>query len=165
MACLNILVALAVVAVAFPSTLATDWYIGDSRGWSLNVNYTEWASGKTFYIGDQLIFLYKQGAHNVVKVINGTDFQQCTVPSRAVTLSTGDDVITLAEGKHWYICGFSNHCLNGMKLVITVVPQLTLVPAPTSFEAPPPSAATGIAFSKCQAWIVGVFSILVIIMD
>ncbi|KAE9459495.1 hypothetical protein C3L33_08612, partial [Rhododendron williamsianum] len=159
MASLKILVALAIFAIAFPSTLATEWVVG--------------------------VFNYKQGSHNVVKV-NGTDFQACKVPIGAVPLTSGHDVIPLSTpGKHWYICGFPNHCTLGMKLVITVLPELspfpspapspssgTVSPAPSPGSgemappptAPPPSAATGIAFSKCHAWFVGVFSILMMIM-
>lgn len=54
MASWKILVALAIFALAFPSTLATQWIVGDSAGWNLNVNYVDWAAGKTFVVGDTL---------------------------------------------------------------------------------------------------------------
>lgn len=61
------------------------------------------------------------GAHNVYKV-NGTAFQQCSVPPPSEALTTGNDKITLATaGRKWYICGVGKHCDNGMKLVITVL--------------------------------------------
>lgn len=54
MASLKILVALAIFAIAFPSTLATEWVVGGSRGWTLKFNYNLWAAGKTFVVGDTL---------------------------------------------------------------------------------------------------------------
>jgi len=159
----TILIALAIVAVALPSTLAKNWTVGDNLGWGYQANYAEWASANTFYVGDNLIFNYAKGSHDVVKV-NGTEFQQCIASTGDLTLSSGADVITLATaGIHWYICGFTGHCLGGMKLVVTVE-TLAPQPPPSAGAPPPPSAATGIAFSKCQAWVVGVFSILMMII-
>lgn len=55
MASWKILVALAIFALAFPSTLAKQWTVGDSAGWTkVSVNYTEWAAGKSFFVGDTL---------------------------------------------------------------------------------------------------------------
>lgn len=54
MASVNILVALAIFVVAFPSTSATEFVVGDAQGWNLGVDYGAWASGKTFVVGDTL---------------------------------------------------------------------------------------------------------------
>lgn len=54
MVSLNIFAALAILGVALPSTLATQWIVGDTQGWGLSVDYTTWASGKTFLVGDTL---------------------------------------------------------------------------------------------------------------
>ncbi|KAE9459496.1 hypothetical protein C3L33_08611, partial [Rhododendron williamsianum] len=167
MASWKILVALAIFAVAFPSTLATQWTVGGSPGWRLGVNYTEWAAGITFVVGDTLVFNYTQGSHNVIKV-PVPDYVNCTIPVTAVPLTTGDDVIPLTTlGNHSYICGIPTHCTLGMKLLITVSAEGPAA-SPTSgveLAPPPPSAATGIIGSwKCHAWVVGVFSILMMIM-
>ncbi|KAF7138901.1 hypothetical protein RHSIM_Rhsim07G0099000 [Rhododendron simsii] len=166
MASWKILVALAIFAVAFPSTLATQWIVGDSAGWVLSVNYTEWAAKQTYVVGDTLVFNYKPGTHNVIKA-SGTDYDNCTEPVGAVPLVTGNDVIQLqTPGNHSYICGISTHCTQGMKLLITVG-EASPSPAasPTSGGPPPPLAAAGIIASwKCHAWVVGVFSILMMIM-
>lgn len=67
------------------------------------------------------VFKYTPPNHNVIKV-NGTDFQNCTVPKFSDPLATGNDTITLAApGKKWYICGKSGHCASGQKLVINVL--------------------------------------------
>ncbi|KAL7150181.1 hypothetical protein ABFS83_05G093100 [Erythranthe nasuta] len=114
---ITMIIALAVAPAAF----ATDYTVGDDSGWKLGVNYTTWAEGKNFRVGDTIMFKYKSGAHNVMKV-NGSDFQKCASSNEtAVPLTTGNDVIPLATpGKKWYICTIGEHCFKGMKLVITV---------------------------------------------
>ncbi|KAG5539746.1 hypothetical protein RHGRI_020081 [Rhododendron griersonianum] len=176
----TILVALAIFVVAFPSTSATEFVVGDALGWRFGVDYGAWASGKTFVVGDTLVFNYTRGDHSVV-IVNEINYQQCTVPTGAVPLTSGDDVITLAaSGSQWYICGIPLHCPAGMKLAITVSPAGSASPVgspsstsgatapppppPAGTTAPPPSAAAGIAFSRCHAWFVGALSILMIMI-
>ncbi|KAL2238127.1 UNVERIFIED_CONTAM: Uclacyanin 1 [Sesamum indicum] len=138
MATKGFLIAIIVATVTVPA-LATDYVVGDNAGWKLGVNYTAWAEGKDFFVGDRLIFKYGQGAHNVHRV-NGTGFQQCMVPSPLEALTTGNDVITLATpGRKWYICGIGGHCASGMKLVITVAS------AEAPAMAPAPSIGTSAA--------------------
>ncbi|KAL7182902.1 hypothetical protein ACSBR1_041560 [Camellia fascicularis] len=163
-----ILVVIAIVAITLPSTLATDFTIGDDNGWLLDYNYQAWAMGKDFHVGDRLIFNYPQGAHNVLKV-NGTEFQQCAAPAATVALTTGNDVIPLlTPGRKWYMCGVGRHCATGnMKLAITVLPLLQSPAAAPSTSAAPavsPSAAAGIAIFKYYSWMVGVFGIIVMII-
>ncbi|EYU40557.1 hypothetical protein MIMGU_mgv1a021699mg [Erythranthe guttata] len=100
---ITMIIALAVAPAAF----ATDYTVGDDSGWKLGVNYTEWAEGKNFRVGDTIMFMYKSGAHNV--------------RLNYLVATTGNDVIPLATpGKKWYICTVGEHCSKGMKLVITV---------------------------------------------
>lgn len=53
-----------ILLLASPSVFATDYTVGDSSGWTLGVNYNNWASGKTFKVGDTLckspVFLNSQ---------------------------------------------------------------------------------------------------------
>ncbi|KAK4398120.1 UNVERIFIED_CONTAM: Lamin-like protein [Sesamum radiatum] len=138
-----ITIIVATIAAA-PPAFATDYVVGDESGWTLGVNYTAWAEGKEFYVGDRLIFQYAEGVHNVYKV-NGTAFQQCTVPPPSEALSSGSDVITLAAaGRKWYICGVGNHCASGMKLVITVASSV----APASAPAPGPTSGGPLTHNK-----------------
>ncbi|KAK3429093.1 hypothetical protein EUGRSUZ_E00500 [Eucalyptus grandis] len=115
--------------------MGTDFMVGDDKGWTLNFDYQAWAEGKQFYVGDNLVFKYPEGAHDVLKV-NGTGFQHCVAPAGTVALATGNDVVPLLmPGKKWYICGIGNHCATGnMKLVITVLPN-TEAPAPAKTSA------------------------------
>ena len=84
------------------------------------------------------MFKYVAGKHNVFRV-NGTLFQQCSIPPTNEALTSGYDVITLATpGRKWYICGVGKHCESGgMKLFINVLPQS--VP-PTPWVSPAPSS-------------------------
>ncbi|TQE12570.1 hypothetical protein C1H46_001782 [Malus baccata] len=86
---------LASLALFAPSILATDYVVGNDKGWTINFDYQAWAQGKTFYVGDNLVFNYPKGAHNVFKV-NGTGFQECSAPLDSVPLTSGKDVINLA---------------------------------------------------------------------
>ncbi|XP_055808298.1 blue copper protein-like [Solanum dulcamara] len=116
-------------------TKATEYWVGGEKGWTIDADYQAWAKGKTFEVGDTLVFKYTKGHHNVFKV-NQTSFQNCIAPPPSEGLTTGHDVITLTTpGKKWYICGFPTHCSDhNQKLVITVeggapAPAIT-VPAP-----------------------------------
>ncbi|XP_057477684.1 blue copper protein 1b-like [Actinidia eriantha] len=163
MASLPILIAIAVVAIAVPQALATEYVVGDDDGWLLDFDYQAWAKGKEFRVGDKLIFNYPQGAHNVFRV-DGTAFQQCAPPATSEALTSGSDVITLATpGRKWYICGVGKHCASGnMKLAITVLPPMeSPASAPSAIS---PSSATGITFSKHHALAVGIIGVLMMIM-
>ncbi|XP_062147116.1 blue copper protein 1b-like [Alnus glutinosa] len=122
-------------AILVPSILATEFVVGDDKGWTINFDYQAWAQGKEFHVGDTLVFKYKEGAHNVLKV-NGTGFQQCAAPAGTEALISGSDVIPLALlGRKWYICGVAKHCeVENQKLFITVLPQ-TVSPAPSPISA------------------------------
>ncbi|KAL6135065.1 hypothetical protein ACLB2K_067293 [Fragaria x ananassa] len=149
---------LAILAIVAPSTLATDFIVGDDKGWTINVDYQAWAQGKLFYVGDNLVFNYPEGAHSVLKV-NGTGFQQCAAPAGTVALTSGKDVINLATpGRKWYICGVSKHCEVGpQKLFITVMPASSAPsPSPTATSAATTSFVNGARFR----WMIVVIGIL-----
>ncbi|XBH73202.1 hypothetical protein VPH35_100342 [Triticum aestivum] len=131
-------VATAALAVAFLPGLAvaTEYVVGDDKGWTLDFNYTAWTETKQFVVGDTLVFEYNSGAHNVVEV-GGPDFLSCTKPANAVVWNSGEDRVTLDKaGRRWFFCAVGQHCQNGMKLKITVLETA----APTPQPAPAPFA-------------------------
>ncbi|XP_020193834.1 blue copper protein 1a-like [Aegilops tauschii subsp. strangulata] len=131
-------VAAAALAVAFLPGLAvaTEYVVGDDKGWTLDFNYTAWTETKQFVVGDTLVFEYNSGAHNVVEV-GGPDFLSCTKPANAVVWNSGEDRVTLDKaGRRWFFCAVGQHCQNGMKLKITVLETA----APTPQPAPAPFA-------------------------
>ncbi|XVE64959.1 hypothetical protein DITRI_Ditri07aG0143500 [Diplodiscus trichospermus] len=163
----EILFIIAVVTLfAVPSSLATEFVVGDDKEWSLDFDYQGWAAGKEFRVGDKLVFKYTSGVHNVFRV-NGTEFQQCQAADNAVPLTTGNDVITLATpGRKWYICGVARHCTaRNMKLNITVLSQ---VGSPSSAPTPTPSTSSssekGNAASKFYGWIAVMVSFVGVVL-
>ena len=47
-------VALLIFLLAVPACYATDYVVGGTTGWDTSGDYTTWASGKTFSVGDSL---------------------------------------------------------------------------------------------------------------
>lgn len=45
---------LAIVAILVHSSLATEFVVGDDKGWTINFDYQTWAQGKEFHVGDKL---------------------------------------------------------------------------------------------------------------
>ncbi|KAL6280202.1 hypothetical protein ACE6H2_017083 [Prunus campanulata] len=165
-----LIIILVLLAIVAPSVLATDFVVGDDKGWTINFDYQTWAQGKQFYVGDNLVFNYPKGAHNVFKV-NGTGFQQCAAPLDSVPLTSGKDVISLATpGRKWYICGVAKHCeLGGQKLLITVLPS-SFAPSPSlpasspSTSIPYTSAATTTSAGTKYGWMMAVVGFLGMLM-
>ncbi|KAL6497071.1 hypothetical protein OROGR_029000 [Orobanche gracilis] len=119
--------------------------VGDGLGWAVPPNpsaYSSWASGKTFMVGDILVFNFTTNAHDVLQVSEAS-YTACTPANATGTIITvGPANITLdSSGAHYYICTVGRHCSFGQKLNITVVsstPGGTNPPA----AAPPATPAT-----------------------
>jgi hypothetical protein len=45
---------LAIAAILVPSVSATEFVVGDDKGWNINLDYQAWAQGKEFHVGDTL---------------------------------------------------------------------------------------------------------------
>ncbi|KAK8921586.1 hypothetical protein KSP39_PZI020361 [Platanthera zijinensis] len=128
---------------------ATVYTVGDASGWSSGVDYSDWASGKSFVVGDSLAFIYSTGTHTVNEV-SADDYQSCSASNYLSTDSTGSTTIPLKTGgTHYFICGVPGHCIGGMKLAVSVdaassssstssSPTITSSPSTTT-----PSTASG----------------------
>ncbi|XP_010465857.1 PREDICTED: mavicyanin-like [Camelina sativa] len=100
----------------------TEHIVGDSSGWELFTNYTNWTQGREFHVGDVLVFNYKSDQHNVMQV-NSTAYTDCRTDNYTSLFTKGNDSIIISEvGKLWFICGVDDHCVNGQKLTINVAP-------------------------------------------
>ncbi|KAI3523088.1 hypothetical protein L1887_01144 [Cichorium endivia] len=119
----RIFVVLAILNVVLlpTTTIATQYVVGDDRGWTIDFDYQAWASKKTFKVGDTLVFIYPKGIHNVFNV-DGNSFAKCIIPPPSKAFTSGHDVVPLlAPGKVWFICGVEDHCIEfNQKLVIDV---------------------------------------------
>ena len=93
-------------------------------------------------------FNYAKGVHNVV-VVNGSSFANCLNDPIFPVLDSGHNVLEfIGTGNVWFICGFGNHCENGMKLKITVTDvEFSPLPAPAAApDANWPTASTSSTF-------------------
>uniref|UniRef100_A0A7N1A352 Phytocyanin domain-containing protein n=1 Tax=Kalanchoe fedtschenkoi TaxID=63787 RepID=A0A7N1A352_KALFE len=130
---------LAFAAAAVPG-LATDYTVGDSAGWAIGTDYDTWASGKTFKVGDNLVFKYT-GGHTVDEV-KSADYSSCTTGNSISTDSSGSTTIPLkTAGDHYFICAITGHCSSGMKLSVKVVAASAGTP-PTATAGTPPTSST-----------------------
>ncbi|XP_055826303.1 mavicyanin-like [Solanum dulcamara] len=156
MALKALLIVLIVVSMVVAPIMATDHLVGDDEGWKLKFDYNAWAESKEFHVGDKLIFKYNEGSHNVYKA-DLAAFQNCKPSANVEPLTSGNDVIDLkSPGKKWYLCGIKNHCEQGMKVAVNVLPAK---------EGAGSSSASGISTpnSKFVAMMVAAFFMFLII--
>ncbi|XP_008778314.2 mavicyanin-like [Phoenix dactylifera] len=125
---------------------ATVYTVGGSSGWNTGINYTDWTSGKTFTVGDSLLFNYATGAHTVTEVNSG-DYDSCSSSNAISSETNGPTTIQLkTTGTRYYICSISGHCGLGMKVAVTVGSSgspSTPPPPSTSTPSPPSSTTNG----------------------
>ncbi|KAL5558917.1 hypothetical protein UlMin_035128 [Ulmus minor] len=105
--------------MVLPISSATVYTVGDTSGWALGGDYSTWASGKTFAVGDSIVFNY--GGGHTVDEVSASDYNACTVGNAINSDSSGATTVALkTAGTHYFICGVVGHCGNGMKLAVTV---------------------------------------------
>ncbi|KAG1366553.1 blue copper protein, partial [Cocos nucifera] len=125
---------------------ATDYTVGDTSGWTSGVDYSTWTSGKSFAVGDSLVFNYASGAHTVTEV-SSSDYDSCSSSNAISNDSNGPTTIQLkTPGTHYYICTIPGHCSGGMKLAVTVGSSASGSPA-TPTRTPPTTTTTGTRYS------------------
>ncbi|KAG0544083.1 hypothetical protein BDA96_02G244500 [Sorghum bicolor] len=107
---------------ALASATATTFIVGDDQGWTMTgVDYVAWVQGKTFAIGDKLVFNYPSEEHTVTEV-GKTDYFACAGGNALSNDRSGSTNITLtAPGTRYFICNIPGHCTAGMRLAVTVV--------------------------------------------
>ncbi|PRQ57710.1 putative cupredoxin [Rosa chinensis] len=115
--------ALVVIAVfvVFPSmVLAKQYIVGDDQGWEGTVDYQAWADGKTFHVGDVLIFNYEAGNHDVAQSASADEFNDCASSPDLGTYTSGNDALALdVAGTYYFLCDY--HCaIAQQKFMVTV---------------------------------------------
>ncbi|KAJ0024100.1 hypothetical protein Pint_08392 [Pistacia integerrima] len=86
-----------VICMVVPS-LATVYTVGDSSGWTMGADYSTWTSGKTFKVGDSLVFNY--GSGHTVDEVSASDYNTCTTGNALTTDSSGATTIALKTAGH-----------------------------------------------------------------
>ncbi|XAR51991.1 hypothetical protein NMG60_11006813 [Bertholletia excelsa] len=141
--------------IAAKKVLAAQHVVGGSQGWEESGDYSSWASGQTFKVGDQLVFKYTPGLHSVVELSDESAYKSCDVSSAANTLSTGNDVVKLSNpGTRYFACGTSGHCGAGMKVKITTVAADSSSTPASSSSAPSSTFAAPSSLSLAHAVLV-----------
>nr|XP_034891944.1 blue copper protein-like [Populus alba] len=111
--------AILVVLCTVVPILAKDYTVGDTSGWAIGMDYSTWTSGKTFSVGDSLVFNY--GGGHTVDEVRASDYSTCTTGNSITSDSSGATTIALkTAGTHYFICGVPGHCGSGMKVSVTV---------------------------------------------
>ncbi|KZV56051.1 blue copper protein [Dorcoceras hygrometricum] len=74
-----------------------------------SLSYDKWASGKTFLVGDILVFNFETNQHDLVRVTKAS-YVACNADDIIGSIiTTGPANITLtAPGDHYYICTFGS---------------------------------------------------------
>uniref|UniRef100_J3M032 Phytocyanin domain-containing protein n=2 Tax=Oryza brachyantha TaxID=4533 RepID=J3M032_ORYBR len=116
----GVLVAVLLLLAAAAPASARDYTVGDSSGWTTGVDYTAWARGKAFTVGDRLLFQYNSDRHSVAEV-SAADHGSCSPSNPLRSYRDGTAAVALTSpGTRYFICGSSGHCASGMKLTVTV---------------------------------------------
>ncbi|KAI5071401.1 hypothetical protein GOP47_0013652 [Adiantum capillus-veneris] len=129
-----------------------DHIVGANHGWQVpaeagvDLNYSTWATNETFYLGDFISFHYQKGLHTVYEV-NRSVYESCdfgnggspsaeelwgggvaaTIDKTSVihnwSTKGGRSIVPLNESRVYYFaCGVGQHCLQGMKVAVSVLP-------------------------------------------
>ncbi|XP_058201130.1 uncharacterized protein LOC131315910 [Rhododendron vialii] len=125
--------------VAEPPRAPMTYVVGDALGWIVPpggpIAYSTWASGKTFFVGDTLVFNFENGTQDVAEVTKAA-YDSCDTTNPTTVLTNSPVSITLSTaGDYFFTSTYSRHCYLGQKLAITVVGTTS---GPTSSPAPPP---------------------------
>ncbi|XP_073128565.1 umecyanin-like [Henckelia pumila] len=110
-----------------------------------SLSYANWTSGKTFSVGDILVFNFETNQHDLARVTKAS-YDACNDDNViGSVITTGPANVTLATpGDHYYICTFGSHCVAGQKLAITVRASSSSTPGggPAAAPPPPPDSAS-----------------------
>uniref|UniRef100_K3ZY72 Phytocyanin domain-containing protein n=1 Tax=Setaria italica TaxID=4555 RepID=K3ZY72_SETIT len=85
---------------------ATSYNVGNSAGWDLSADLPSWANGKTFSVGDVLVFQYSR--YHTLAEVDEAGFKNCSAASAFLSRSDGNTTVPLtAPGDRYFICGTS----------------------------------------------------------
>ncbi|XXG43748.1 hypothetical protein AAC387_Pa01g3716 [Persea americana] len=98
---------------------ATIYTVGDTAGWDISTDLSSWVAGKSFTVGDVLVFQYSS-LHSVSEVSRDA-YDNCEATNAVQSGRDGNTSIPLsAPGQKYFICGTMSHCLGGMRFQVSV---------------------------------------------
>ncbi|XAR53540.1 hypothetical protein NMG60_11022136 [Bertholletia excelsa] len=125
---------------SFGGSSALQHKVGNSV-WSIPPTkdfYANWSSSRSFLVGDSLVFEFDSELHNVMQV-SRRDYDNCDAGHPLRVFDGGPTTVPLIEqGLFYYICGLSNYCSLGQKLVVAVTVHRASSPNSSATPIPPP---------------------------
>jgi len=118
------------------------YIVGEQLGWFVpgQYAYSAWAYGKTFTVGDTLVFNFINETQDVA-VVTKSAFENCTTNSTIAVFKDSPVYIILnTTGEHYFTSTYDRHCEFGQKLAINVTATGTAT-SPSSATAPSSSHA------------------------
>ncbi|XP_041016572.1 stellacyanin [Juglans microcarpa x Juglans regia] len=98
---------------------ATTYVVGDNSGWDISTDLDSWAKGKTFFVGDVLLFQFSSS--NSLEEVTKENFNNCNTTNVLKSYTNGNTTVTLSKpGPRYFISGNKLYCLGGMKLQLNV---------------------------------------------
>ncbi|BBN69086.1 early nodulin-like protein 14 [Prunus dulcis] len=95
--------------------------VGDKLGWIVpgsGYAYATWAYGKTFIVGDTLVFNFANDTQDVA-VVTKSAYENCTTNNTIAVYSKSPVSILLnTSGEHFFTSTYDRHCVLGQKLAI-----------------------------------------------
>ncbi|XP_059461661.1 stellacyanin [Corylus avellana] len=115
---------------------ATTYVVGGNSGWDISTDLDTWATGKTFFVGDVLVFQFSSS--EALDEVTKENYDKCNTTNVLRSYTNGNTTITLSKpGTMYFISGNKLYCLGGMKLQVDVENNQAYSPAN------PPQPASG----------------------
>lgn len=142
--CFNIgFLIVASVGLLHGAYAANTYTVGGGLGWIVPPNstyYEEWASQRTFQIGDSIFFNSTTGTHTATQVSTKEEYDNCTKTGLVLKVGFGVGVTFNENGTHYFLCSEGTHCEQGQKMIIKIGDGI-----PPSFAAPSLTAAAALS--------------------
>ncbi|XP_062164657.1 stellacyanin [Alnus glutinosa] len=107
---------------------ATTYVVGGNSGWDISTDLETWKTGKTFYVGDVIVFQFSSS--NDLEEVTKENFNKCNTTNVLRSYTNGNTTITLSKpGPRYFISGNKLYCLGGMKLQVNVENNQAYSPA------------------------------------
>ncbi|XP_074319636.1 mavicyanin-like [Silene latifolia] len=120
---------------------ATMYIVGDTSGWDISSDLDSWPAGKSFTVGDVLMFQYSSSSNSVCQLTE-EEFQKCDTSNAILRSTSGNTTFPLNKpGEMYFACCNRLYCLGGMKLHVHVEPNSTAAPVGAPIAAPGPTSA------------------------
>ncbi|CAB4319015.1 unnamed protein product [Prunus armeniaca] len=120
--------------------------VGEKLGWIVpgsGYAYATWAYGKTFIVGDTLVFNFVNDTQDVA-VVTKSAYENCTTNNTIAVYSKSPVSILLnTSGENFFTSTYDRHCVLGQKLAINVTASSTATSPSGSVAPSSPTTSTG----------------------